>query len=114
MQAQALHLLIFRELGGRQVKYSLCYTPPGTPALGVGQVLYRQRQRYWIERVLQEAKLQLSLHHQNKTCSWLAGQQHVALTLMVLHLLLDTQLRESETIPNPSFTSLQLGLAQKL
>lgn len=70
-------------------------------------------QRYWIERVFQEAKQQLGLH-QNQTRSWPAWLQHVALTMMALHLLLDTQLRERKTIPNLSFASLKLILAQKL
>ncbi|MGI4734114.1 MAG: IS701 family transposase [Janthinobacterium lividum] len=111
--AQALQLLISRELDGTQVKFSLCYSPPQAPALGVGQVLYRQMQRYWIERVFQEAKQQLGLH-QNQTRSWPAWQHHVALTMMALHLLLDTQLRERETMPSLSFASLKLVLAQKL
>ena len=111
--AQVLHLLISREVDGTQVKYSLCYTPPQAPALGVAQALYRQMQRYWIERVFQEAKQQLGLH-QNQTRSWPAWQHHVALTLMALHLLLDTQVHERETIPNLSFASLKLVLAQKL
>lgn len=34
--------------------------------------------------------------------------------MMALHLLLDTQLRERETIPNLPFASLKLVLAQKL
>lgn len=34
-QAQALELLISRESDGSQVNYSLCYTPPGRPALAV-------------------------------------------------------------------------------
>lgn len=88
--AQALHLLISRELDGTQIKCSLCYYPPGTPALGVAQALYRQMQRYGIERVFQQAKQQLGLH-QNQTRSWPAWQHHVALTMMALHLLLDTQ-----------------------
>ena len=79
--AQALHLLISRELDGTQVKYSLCYCPPAAPALSVARALYRQMQRYW---------------------------------MMALHLLLDTQVRERETIPNLSFASLKLILAQKL
>ena len=112
-QAQALHLLISRELDGTQVKYSLCYSPPAVPTLEVAQALYRQMQRYWIERVFQEAKQQLGLH-QNQTRSWPAWQHHVALTMMALHLLLDTQLRERETIPHLSFASLKLILAQKL
>ena len=111
--AQALQLLISREPDATQVKYSLCYCPPGTPTLRVGQALYRQMQRYWIERVFQEAKQQLGLH-QNQTRSWPAWQHHVALTMMAVHLLLDTQVRERETIPHLSFASLKLVLAHKL
>jgi len=79
-RAQALHLLISRELDGSSLKYSLGYTPPGAPALHVAQALYRQMQRYWIERVFQEAKPQLGLH-QNQTRYWPAWQHHVALTI---------------------------------
>jgi SRSO17 transposase len=111
--AQALQLLISRELDGTQVKDSLCYCPPGTPALGVALALYRQMHRYWIERVFQEAKQQLGLH-QNQTHSWPACQHHVALTMMALHLLLDPQLRGRETIPHLCFVSFKLILAQKL
>jgi hypothetical protein len=50
-QSQGLHLLISLEVDGTHVKYSLCYPPPGVAALNVGQALYQQRQRYWIERV---------------------------------------------------------------
>jgi len=112
-QAQALQLLVSRELDGSQVKYSLCYTPPGDPALGVAQALYRQMQRYWIERVFQEAKQQLGLH-QNQTRHWPAWQHHVALTMMALHFMLAAQLEGHETIPYLSFASLKLLLAQKL
>ena len=112
-RAQALELLISRELDGTNVKYSLCYTPPGAPVPGVGQVLWRQMQRYWIERVFQEAKQQLGLH-QNQTRSWPAWQHHIALTMMGLHVLLDTQLGQRGALPNVSFASLKLILAQKL
>ena len=112
-QAQGLHLLISRELDGTHVKYSLCYAPPGAATLEVGRALYRQMQRYWIERVFQEGKQQLGLH-QNQTRSWPAWQHHIALTMMGLHLLLDTQVRQREAIPNLSFASLKLVLAQKM
>ena len=39
--AQALQLLISCEPDATQVRYSLCYCPPGAPALRVGQALYR-------------------------------------------------------------------------
>ena len=98
-QAQALQLLISRELDGSQVKYSLCYTPPGGSVLAVAQALNRQMQRHWIERAFQEAKQQLGLH-QNQARLWPAWQHHVALTMMTLHFMLDAQLEGHETIPS--------------
>lgn len=112
-QAQALQVLLSRELDGSNLKYSLCYTPAGAPALSTAQALWRQMQRYWIERVFQEAKQHLGLH-QNQTRSWPAWQHHVALTMMALHFLLEAQLAGHETIPYLSFASLKLLLAQKL
>ena len=85
--AQALPLRISREPDATQVKYSRCYGPPGAPALRVGQALYRQMQRYWMERVFPEAKQQLG-PHQNHPRSGPAWQHHVARTMMALLLLL--------------------------
>ena len=112
-RAQALQLLIFRELDGSQVKYSLCYIPPAGPELAVAQALYRQMQRCWIERVFQEAKQPLGLH-QNQTRHWPAWQYHVALTMMAWHFRLEAQLERHETIPYLPFASRKLPLAQKL
>ena len=106
-------LLSSREADGTHLKYSLCYTPPQAPAPGVAQALGRQMQRYWGERVFQEAKQQRGLP-QNQTRSWPAWQHHVALPLMALPLLLDTQGGERETLPTLSFASRKLVLAQKL
>ena len=112
-RAQALHLLISRELDGSQTKDSLGYAPAGSPPLSEAQALYRQMQRYWIERVFQEAKQQLGLH-QNQTRHWPAWQHHVALTMMALHFLLATQLEGHASVSYLSFASLKLLLAQKL
>ena len=112
-QAQGLHLLISRELDGTHLKYSRCYAPPGAAALDVGWALYRQMQRDWIERVFREGKQPLGLH-QKQTRAWPAWPHHIALTMMGLHLLLYTQVRQREAIPNLSFASLKLVLAQKM
>ena len=60
-------------------------------------------------RVFQETKPRLGLH-QNQTHSWPAWQHHMGPTVMALHLLPDTQLRERETILNLSFASLKIIL----
>jgi SRSO17 transposase len=111
--AQAVELLVSSELDGSEVKYSLCYTPPGAPALTVRTAVQRQMQRYWIERTFQEAKQQLGLH-QAQTRSWPAWYHHVALTLMAMHFMLEAQLEGDPEIPYLSFASIKLLLARKL
>ena len=111
--AQAVELLVSSELDGSEIKYSLCYTPPGAPALSVLTALQRQMQRYWIERTFQEAKQQLGLH-QAQTRSWPAWYHHVALTLMAMHFMLEAQLEGDPDIPYLSFASIKLLLARKL
>ena len=111
--AQAVDLLVWSELDGSEVKYSLCYTPPGAPASSVLTALQRQMQRYWIERTFQEAKQQLGLH-QAQTRSWPAWYHHVALTLMAMHFMLEAQMEGDKQILHLSFASIKLLLARKL
>ena len=58
----------------------------------------RQTQRYWIERSFQEIKEQLGLH-QYQVRSWVAWHHHIALTMMALHFILETQLENTEALP---------------
>jgi SRSO17 transposase len=111
--AQPLQALVSSELDGSEIKYSLCYRPPGAPALSVLTALQRQMQRYWIERLFQEAKQQLGLH-QYQTRSWTAWYHHMALSLMAMHFMLKTQLESAEEVPYLSFAAIKLMLAQKL
>ncbi|MBC7447232.1 MAG: IS701 family transposase [Hymenobacteraceae bacterium] len=111
--AQPLQVLASSELDGSEIKYSLCYSPPNAPALSVRTALQRQMQRYWIERLFQEAKQQLGFH-QYQTRSWTAWYHHMALSLMAMHFMLKTQLEGDETMPYLSFASIKLLLAQKL
>ena len=57
--------------------------------------LFRQMQRYWIERAFQNVKEQLGLH-QYQVRSWKAWYHHIALTLMALHFLLQLQKENQE------------------
>ena len=63
--------------------------------------------------MFQKAEQQLGLH-QNQTRHWPAWQHHVALTMLALHFMLAAQLEGHATIPNLSFTSLKLLLAEEL
>lgn len=109
--AQALHLLISREVDGSALKYSLVYEPTGEPDLLTS--LQRQMQRYWVERAFQDSKEQLGLH-QNQTRSWSGWYHHVALTLMALHFMLDTRIEEGDDLPFLSCSDIKLMLAKSL
>jgi len=108
---ESLQLLISSELDGSEVKYSLCYQPDET--YDIDTVLYRQMQRYWIERSFQEVKQQLGMH-QYQVRSWRAWYHHIALTLMVLHFMLQVQKEDKKTIPLLSIPDIKLIFAKKL
>ena len=109
--AQPLHLLISRLVDGSEIKYSLVYAPDGPPNLSIS--LYRQMQRYWIERGFQDIKQELGLH-QNQTRSWIAWYHHVALTMMALHFMLESRIEMAEDLPLLSCSDIKLMLAKSL
>lgn len=108
---EALQLIISTELDGSEVKYSLCYHP--TEKLSLSTALYRQMQRYWVERAFQNVKQQVGLH-QYQVRSWKAWHHHIALSLMALHFLLQIQKEDSEDIPLLSIPDIKLVFAKKL
>jgi SRSO17 transposase len=108
---QQLYLLISRDLDGSELKYSLCYQPEAAPDLAT--CLYRQMQRYGVERAFQEVKQQLGLN-QYQVRSWTAWYHHIALTMMALHFMLQTQVEQQEDLPLLSCSDIKLLLAKTL
>lgn len=108
---QALHLLISREVDGSEVKFSLCYQPHTPPELVAN--LYRQMQRYWIERAFQDIKQEVDMH-QYQVRSWTAWYHHIALTMMALHFMLHAQIEHQQDIPLLSCPDIKLLLAKTL
>jgi SRSO17 transposase len=109
--AQALDLLISRQVDGSDLKYSLVYAPSGEVSLATS--LHRQMQRYWIERAFQDIKQELGLH-QSQTRSWVGWYHHVALTMMALHFMLHTRIEEADDLPLLSCSDIKLMLAKSL
>ena len=109
--SESVQLLISTEADGSEIKYSLCYTHESKIELETA--LYRQMQRYWIERAFQNAKQQLGLH-QYQVRSWNAWYHHIALTLMALHFLLEVQQEHKEDLPLLSVPDIKLIFAKKL
>jgi SRSO17 transposase len=110
-EVEEAELLISRKLDRTEVKYSLCHSPVGE--ISVETALFRQMQRYWIERGFQEIKEQIGLH-QYQVRGWRAWQHHIALTMMALHFILETQIENAENLPLMSCGDVKLMLGNIL
>jgi SRSO17 transposase len=110
-EIEEAELLISRKSDQTEVKYSLCNEPKGE--LSVKTALFRQMQRYWIERGFQEIKEQIGLH-QYQVRGWKAWQHHIALTMMALHFILETQVENAENLPLMSCGDVKLMLGNIL
>jgi len=108
---EAVWLVISRELNQKEIKYSVCDTQSGE--LPLREVLFRQMQRYWVERAFQETKEQLGLA-QYQVRSWRAWHHYIALSMMALHFILETQIQEAEALPLLSCADVKLMLARIL
>ena len=110
-EIEVLQLIISTETDGSEIKYSLCYNVEGKMTLEVA--LYRQMQRYFIERAFQNVKEHLGLH-QYQVRSWKAWYHHIALTLMALHFILEIQNENKVDMPLLSVPDIKLVFAKKL
>jgi SRSO17 transposase len=110
-EIEEAELLISRKIDQTEEKYSLCNEPKG--GLSVETALFRQMQRYWIERAFQEIKEQIGLH-QYQVRGWKAWHHHIALTMMALHFILETQIENAENLPLMSCGDVKLMLGNIL
>ena len=110
-EIEEAELLISRKPDQTEVKFSLCNDPKNE--LSVDTALFRQMQRYWIERAFQEIKEQIGLH-QYQVRGWKAWHHHIALTMMALHFILETQLENAENLPLMSCSDVKLMLGSIL
>ena len=110
-QVEETQLLMSRREETEEEKFSLC--DPAEGELSVETALFRQTQRYWIERSFQEIKEQLGLH-QYQVRSWVSWHHHVALTMMALHFILETQLENTDALPIMSCGDVKLLMSKIL
>jgi SRSO17 transposase len=108
---ESVQLIISTETDGSEIKYSLCYDE--AVKMSLETALFRQMQRYWIERAFQNVKEQLGLH-QYQVRSWKAWHHHIALSLMALHFILQIQKDNREEMPLLSVPDIKLVFAKKL
>jgi SRSO17 transposase len=110
-ESEEVGLLISQKLDESEVKYSLCYEPEKEMVLETA--LWRQMQRYWVERGFQEIKEQIGLA-QYQVRGWQAWHHHIALTMMALHFIVETQIENAENLPLMSCADVKLMLGNLL
>lgn len=105
------HLLATREVGKPETtKYSFSNAPEDT---SLQRLVHRQRQRYWIERVFQDAKNEAGLD-EYQARSWHAWYHHVALVMMAMLFLLRERLEQADNLPLLTTRDVKLLLARFL
>jgi len=82
--------------GAGAIKYSL------TNAQGSARELcYRQHQRYWIERAIQEAKSEVGMA-QYQVRGWFGWHQHIAMVTLAMLFALQQKLAYRDCVPRLS------------
>lgn len=108
---ESVNLVISTEVDGSEIKFSLCYDAQDQMSLATA--LYRQMQRYWVERAFQNIKVQLGMHdYQVRT--WRAWYHHIALSLMALDFLLEVKHENADDMPLLSVPDIKLFFAKTL
>ena len=79
--ARCWHLIVRREVASRKtIKYTLSNAPAETPLLQLAQM---QGQRYWVERVFEDAKGQCGLADY-QALGWRAWHHHVTMVMLAM------------------------------
>lgn len=109
--ARCWHLIATREVGDpKTTKYSFSNAPVDT---SLQRLVYMQRQRFWIERLFQDAKNEAGLD-EYQARGWLAWYHHVALVMMAMLFLLRERLEHAENVPLLSARDVKLLLVHFL
>jgi SRSO17 transposase len=112
---EKLRLIISTNPDGTEVKYSLTNEGQVTQKnrLSDCDILYRQMQRYWIERSFQDCKDVLGMTDY-QVRKWMAWHHHITLTIMALHIMLLQKIKHQETVPLLSCPDIKFFLAMNL
>lgn len=86
-------VIITKDLGTGDIKYSL--TNSQAP---LQRLAYMQRQRYWVERTIQDAKTSCGMA-QYQVRGWKPWHHHMALVMLAMLFLLEERVTHQETLP---------------
>lgn len=112
---EKLRLIISTDIDGTEVKYSLTNEGQVTQEKSFSgyQILYRQMQRYWVERGFQDCKDVLGMTDY-QVRKWMAWHHHITLTIMALHFMVMQKINCQKTIPLLSCPDIKFFLAMNL
>ena len=108
--ALRLTLLVSENLDGTERKYTLTNAPQ-TESLQ--QMVYAQRQRFWVERSFEDAKGQCGMADY-QVQKWVAWHHHMALVMMAMLFMLEERLSRKEDYPLLSCADIENLLAKFL
>lgn len=113
-QVERLRLIISRNVDKSEVKYSLT-NDVSLPQQRLSDwgALYRQMQRYWVERGIQDCKDVLGMTDY-QVRGWRAWHHHITLTIMALHYILEQKALHEEEVPLLSCPDIKFFLASTL
>jgi SRSO17 transposase len=89
------HLIVRREVGSpKTIKYTLSNAPADTPVLRLAQM---QGQRYWVERVFEDAKGECGLADY-QALGWRAWHHHVTMVLLAMLFIAEQRAAHNDEI----------------
>ena len=102
-EAKAWRLIVRRELDAPDdIKYSLSNA---NTIVSVERLAYMQGQRYWVERIFQDAKTHCGMADY-QVRGWRGWHHHMALVMLAMQFHLEERLRQKETVPLLSLTDI--------
>jgi hypothetical protein len=110
IHALRLTLLISENLDGTERKYTITNAPETEPT---ERLVYCQRQRYWVERVFEDAKGQCGMADYQAR-KWSAWQHHMALAMMAMLFMLEERSCQKKEYPLLSCADIEALLAHFL
>jgi len=110
-KAKCWTLIVTKSLGANSdTKISLSNAPEETT---IGRLGWMQRQRYWVERVFEDAKSECGMADY-QVRKWSAWHHHMALVMMAMLFMLTERIHHKDTYPLLSCSDIEELLARFL
>jgi len=94
-KANCWHLIVRRDIGTTDIKYSLSNAPADTP---YKRLAYMQAQRCWVERSFQDAKNQCGMG-EYQASKWQSWHHHMAMVMMAMLFMAEQRILFKDTYP---------------